>query len=182
MVSAAFALWAPRLHKYYREHDDALRAHHRNLRRPFARSVFFCAAFNFGPNVWTFKHRDVLNLAFGWCAVQALGKFDPTKGGHLILWDLKLVIEFPAGALILLPSATIAHSNVPVQNGEERASFTQFSAGGIFRYIDNGFRTVEQLEDEDREEYSRLMAKRESRWADGLALLSTLDELTCSIE
>ncbi|KAJ6472010.1 hypothetical protein C8R45DRAFT_836291, partial [Mycena sanguinolenta] len=181
-ADAGFALWAPRLYKYYHEHDEALRTHHRDLRRPFTRSVFFCAAFNFGPNVWTFKHRDVLNLAFGWCAVQALGKFDPTKGGHLILWDLKLVIEFPAGALILLPSATIAHSNVPVQNGEERASFTQFSAGGIFRYIDNGFRTVEQLEDEDHEEYSRLMAKRESRWADGLALLSTLDELTCSVE
>jgi hypothetical protein len=70
-------------------------------------SIFSCAAFNFGPNVWTFKHRDVLNLAFRWCAIQAVGKFDATKGGHLILWDLKLVIEFPVGALVLIPSATL---------------------------------------------------------------------------
>ncbi|KAF8176653.1 hypothetical protein K438DRAFT_1908668 [Mycena galopus ATCC 62051] len=140
-ADSAFALWAPRLYAHYRGHDAALRHRHPHLRRPFERSVFFCAAVNFGPNVWTFRHRDVLNLAFGWCAVQALGNFDATKGGHLVLWDLELVVEFPAGALILLPSATIAHSNVPVQPGEERASFTQFSAGGIFRYIDNGFQT-----------------------------------------
>ncbi|KAJ7104639.1 hypothetical protein C8R44DRAFT_631149, partial [Mycena epipterygia] len=148
-----------------------------DLRRPFARSVFFCAAFNFGPNVWTFKHRDVLNLAFGWCAVQALGRFDHTKGGHLVLWDLRLVVEFPAGALILLPSATIAHSNVPVQHGEERASFTQFSAGGIFRYLDNGAQTVEELAATDPEGYERLMALKAARWQEGLDLLSTVDEL-----
>ncbi|KAJ6547649.1 hypothetical protein B0H19DRAFT_954998, partial [Mycena capillaripes] len=171
-ADAAFGLWAPRLYDYYREHDNALREHHPHLRRPFARSVFFAAAFNFGPRVWTFRHRDVLNLAFGWCVVQALGKFNPKKGGHLVLWDLKLVIEFPAGALILLPSATIAHSNVPVQEGEERVSFTQFSAGGIFRY----FQTVEELQ-ADAEEYARVMAAKASRWEDGLSLLSTLDEL-----
>ncbi|KAF8125064.1 hypothetical protein K438DRAFT_1445105, partial [Mycena galopus ATCC 62051] len=100
-----------------------------HLRRPFDRSVFFCATFNFGPNAWTFRHRDILNLAFGWCACKLSETSTPRKG-HLVLWDLKLVVEFPAGALILLPSATIAHSNVPVQAGEERASFTQFSAGG----------------------------------------------------
>ncbi|KAF8198665.1 hypothetical protein K438DRAFT_1905975 [Mycena galopus ATCC 62051] len=95
---------------------------------------------------------------------SALGNFDPTTGGHLVLWDLKLVVEFPAGALILLPSATIAHSNVPVQAGEERASFTQFSAGGIFRYIDNSFQTVEGLQEEDPEGYERMMALQPSRW------------------
>ncbi|KAJ7276989.1 hypothetical protein C8J57DRAFT_1061498 [Mycena rebaudengoi] len=175
-ADAAFALWAPRLYKYYREYDAALHTRHPHLRRPFASSVFFCSCFNFGPNVWTFRHRDVLNLAFGWCAVQALGNFDHKKGGHLILWDLKLVVEFPAGALILLPSATIAHSNIPVQEGEERASFTQFSAGGIFRYIDNNFQTVEKLEESDPAEYECLMALKASRWENGLKLLSTLDE------
>lgn len=175
--AAAFALWAPRLHAYYRQHDTALRAHHPHLRHPFARSVFFCAAFNFGPRACTFRHRDVLNLAFGWCAVQALGEFDPIAGGHLVLWDLKLVVEFPAGALILLPSATIAHSNVPVQAGEERASFTQFSAGGIFRYVDNHFQTANELWENDPEEYERLQALQAARWERGLDLLSTMDEL-----
>jgi hypothetical protein len=93
------------------------------------------------------------------------------------LWDLKLVVEFPAGALILLPSATVAHSNVPVEDGQECISFTQFTGGGLFRWIDNGGRTAEQLRREDPAEYTRLMAKRETRWQEGLSYFSTVDEL-----
>ncbi|KAJ7706644.1 hypothetical protein B0H14DRAFT_3525961 [Mycena olivaceomarginata] len=85
-ADAVFGLWAPRLYSYYREHDSELRRNHPHLRHPFVGSIFSCAAFNFGPNVWTFRHRDVLNLVFGWCAVQALGRFNATKGGHLVLW------------------------------------------------------------------------------------------------
>ncbi|KAJ7807197.1 hypothetical protein B0H14DRAFT_3882094 [Mycena olivaceomarginata] len=169
-------LWAPRLHHHYIDNNKRLNAEFPDLKRPFPKSVFACAAFNFG-NVWTFKHRDVCNLPFGWCAVQSLGRFDATKGGHLVLWDLKLIVEFPAGALILLPSATIAHSNVPVADGEERISFTQFTAGGLFRYIDYGCRTTAELAREDPEEYTRQMALRETRWETGLQMFSTLDEL-----
>ncbi|KAJ7694927.1 hypothetical protein B0H14DRAFT_2549919 [Mycena olivaceomarginata] len=97
-LTATFGLWAPRLYSYYREHDSELRRNHPHLRRPFVGSIFSCAALQLWPNVWTFRHRDVLNLVFGWCAVQVLGRFDATKGGHLILWDLKLVVEFPHGA------------------------------------------------------------------------------------
>ncbi|KAF7288197.1 hypothetical protein HMN09_01419100 [Mycena chlorophos] len=73
-ASSMLAFWAPQLYEYY---------------------LFAAATFNLGPNVWTFKHRDVLNLPFGWCAITALGDFDHTKGGHLVLWDLKLVVQFP---------------------------------------------------------------------------------------
>ncbi|KAF8188435.1 hypothetical protein K438DRAFT_1486852, partial [Mycena galopus ATCC 62051] len=138
-ASTAFCLWAPRLYGYYVDYNTRLHFRFSHLRRPFKTSVFSCAAFNFGPNAWTFKHRDICNLPFGWCAIQALGDFDPTRGGHLVLWDLQLVVEFPPGALILLPSATISHSNVPVQSGDKRASFTQFTAGGLFRFVDSGF-------------------------------------------
>ncbi|KAJ7233283.1 hypothetical protein B0H12DRAFT_1028599 [Mycena haematopus] len=176
-ASAAFALWAPRLHAYYVDYNKRLCAQLPHLRRPFPNSVFSSVAFNFGPRVRTFKHRDVCNLPFGWCAVQALGNFDATKGGHLVLWDLDLVVEFPSGALILLPSATVAHSNTAVQATEERISFTQFTAGGLFRYVDNGFRTQDQLAAEDPAEYERMMAKKEVRWEEGLALFSKVDEL-----
>jgi hypothetical protein len=124
-----------------------------------------------------FRHRDVLNLPFGWCAIQALGKFDPTRGGHLVLWDLKMVIEFPPGALVLIPSATLSHSNIPVAVGDHRASFTQFTAGGIFRYVDNGFRTEEQFECEDPDGYAEAMASKDQRWEMGLNLWTTIDEI-----
>ncbi|KAJ7203289.1 hypothetical protein GGX14DRAFT_570173 [Mycena pura] len=177
LVNPAFNLWAPRLHAYYVDHNAQLGVRMPHLRRPFPKSVFACTAFNFGNSVWTFKHRDVCNLPFGWCAIQSMGKFDATKGGHLVLWDLKLVVEFPAGALILLPSATMAHSNVPVQAGDERISFTQFTAGGIFRWLDYGGRTEAELEDEDPDEHARQMALKGARWEAGLALWSTIDEL-----
>ncbi|KAJ7690435.1 hypothetical protein B0H14DRAFT_2420447 [Mycena olivaceomarginata] len=180
-ADAAFALWAPRLYGYYprmrRPAADASPPSPSPL-RPLG---FLLRQFQFWRNVWTFKHRDILNLAFGWCAIQALGRFDATKGGHLILWDLGLVVEFPAGALILVPSATIAHSNVPVQEGETRTSFTQFSPGGIFRYVDNGFRTVNQLVEEDPAEYERLVDLKEKRWEMGLDLFSTLEELLAPV-
>ncbi|KAJ7889895.1 hypothetical protein B0H14DRAFT_2336659, partial [Mycena olivaceomarginata] len=182
-ASSAFCLWAPRLHGYYADYNARLQTQRLQtglppLHRPFPKSVFSCAAFNFGPNAWTFKHRDVCNLPFGWCAIQALGHFDPTRGGHLVLWDLKLVVEFPPGALILLPSATVSHSNVPVQPGDERASFTQFTAGGIFRFVDNGFQTLAQLAAADPGELARLTARRDRRWEEGLELLSTIEELS----
>ncbi|KAJ6505359.1 hypothetical protein C8R45DRAFT_817559 [Mycena sanguinolenta] len=177
-ASFAFGLWAPRLHALYVKNNERLYFKHPHLTRPFPQSVFACAAFNFGPRVCTFKHRDVCNLPFGWCAVQALGNFDATKGGHLILWDVKLIVEFPAGALILLPSATIAHSNVPVADGDERISFTQFTAGNLFRYVDNGFRTQDQLASEDRAEYERMMALKELWWENGLKLFSSIAELS----
>ncbi|KAJ7925712.1 hypothetical protein B0H13DRAFT_2229609 [Mycena leptocephala] len=166
-ASAAFAMWALRLYRYYHEHDTKLHKHLPHLHRIFPRSVFSCAAFNFGPNVWTFKHRDVLNLPFSWCAIQAAGPFDPTKGGHL----------FPPGALILIPSATLSHSNVPIQAGDKQISFTQFSAGGLFRYVDNGFRTEEELAAADPGKYERMMELKSSQWQMGVDLFSTLDEL-----
>ncbi|KAF8150418.1 hypothetical protein K438DRAFT_1624472 [Mycena galopus ATCC 62051] len=175
-IKVAFALWAPWLYGLYVENNRCLHRRHPHLERPFKQSVFACTAFNFG-NVCTYKHRDVCNLPFGWWAIQSLGNFDAKKGGHLILWDVKAVVEFPAGALILLPSATIAHSNVPVARGEERISFTQFTAGSLFRYVDNGFRTQTQLATEDPVEHDRLMNTKESRWEKGLKLFSTIDEL-----
>ena len=95
--SSAFGAWAPKLHEYYRENIDDLLGSNPKLRRNFNNSIWAAAAFNFGPQTCALRHRDFVNLPFGWCAVTALGDFDPTKGGHLVLWELDLVIEFPLG-------------------------------------------------------------------------------------
>ncbi|KAJ7238463.1 hypothetical protein C8J57DRAFT_1086947, partial [Mycena rebaudengoi] len=129
-----------------------------------------------------YQHRNMLNVPFGWCAVQAFGRFNPTKGGHLVLWELKMIIEFPLGATILLPSATISHSNIPVQAGDQRVSFTQFTASGLLRYVDNGFRTEKELVEGDLKEYERMSALKDTRWQMGLGLLSTVDELLERLE
>ncbi|KAJ7803081.1 hypothetical protein B0H14DRAFT_3487824 [Mycena olivaceomarginata] len=176
-ASSAFSMWAPRLHAHYVKNNAELKRQLPHLNRPFPKSVFASAAFNFGPRVWTFKHRNICNLAFGWCAIQSLRPFNAVKGGHLVLWDLKMVVEFPAGALILLPSATVSHSNVALEVGEERISFTQFTAGGLFRWVDNGGRTLEELEREDPDEWQHMQDLKDTRWETGLSYFSTVDKL-----
>lgn len=110
--------------------------------RNWPHTPWAAATFNFGPQTVCAKHLDSKNLVVGWCAVTALGNFNHKKGGHLVLWELGLVVEFPAGSTILIPSAAIHHSNTPIGEGENRQSFTQCTAGSIFRYVDSGYQTV----------------------------------------
>lgn len=143
----------------------------------FSRSVYCCATFNFGPATCTFKHRDSLNAPWGMCAITADGSYNPKTGGHIILWELGLVIEFPPVSTILIPSATITHSNIAVSEGETRVSFTQYTAGGIFRWLDNGGRTEKLLEIKDPVEFVKICKLKTGRWEEGLARFTKLSDL-----
>ncbi|KAJ8469826.1 hypothetical protein ONZ45_g16758 [Pleurotus djamor] len=123
--------FSPKLGAFYRSTLEAILQSQPELSRNFANSDFACITVNFGPVTETIDHVDRANLAAGLCAVTALGDFDPKQGGHLILWDLKLILEFPPGATILLPSALLRHSNTPLdQPACQRFSVTQYSPGG----------------------------------------------------
>lgn len=98
-----------------------------------------------------------------------------------MLWEIKKVVEFPPGSLVLIPSATITHSNTPIQPGETRTSFTQFCAGALFRYVDNGFRTEAALKKDDPVAYQRMCEEKDGRWQMGLGLLSRLGDLVKSV-
>ncbi|KJA25612.1 hypothetical protein HYPSUDRAFT_134699, partial [Hypholoma sublateritium FD-334 SS-4] len=173
-----FATWAPNVYRHYKGHMDSLFEKMPHLRRIFGRKcVFACVAFNFGPRVCTASHRDQLNLPYGWCGIFAIGSFDSKLGGHLVLDDLKKIIEFPAGSLILIPSATLTHRNTPVQAYETRLSFTLFSAGGLFRFVDNGFQTEKDLRKKNPNQYTKMMAEKKVRWRVGCSLWSKLDDL-----
>ena len=91
-----------------------------------------CTTFNFGPSTYIFPHKDLKNLSWGFCLITSLGMYDPAKGGHLVLWDLKLVVEFPPYSTILIPSAILLHSNTAIGLGETRYTFTQYSSAGLF--------------------------------------------------
>ena len=53
------------------------------------------------------------------------------------------MVEFPPGstATVLIPSAILSHSNVEIGENERQYSVVQCAAGGLFRWVDNGFRT-----------------------------------------
>lgn len=85
------------------------------------------------------------------------------------------MIEFPPGSTILLPSAVISHSNVPIQPNETRYSWTQFSAGGLFRWVEHGFQVEEKFKaDLDK---SQLIRERKERVEHALSFWSTLEDL-----
>ncbi|KAJ7917983.1 hypothetical protein B0H13DRAFT_1607782, partial [Mycena leptocephala] len=168
-----FRSFAPTLHQFYKEQTSLLHLGAPYLRRlfPEAISVFAACTFNFGPRTVTFPHVDAANLAWGWCCITALGDFNPDLGGHLVLWDLNLVIRFPPGSTIMIPSALLRHSNVSIQQGETRYSLTQYTSGSLFRWVHNGscsdktFYTVATpLDLQERE------AQRGMRWENGLRM------------
>ncbi|KAJ6546112.1 hypothetical protein DFH09DRAFT_927492, partial [Mycena vulgaris] len=74
------------------------------------------------------------------------------------------------GYTILIPSAAIFHSNIPVAEGECRYSFTQYTAGGLFRWVEHGFKTEEQYLEGPKE-----------RASEGVGLFSTIAELKAQI-
>ncbi|KDR65304.1 hypothetical protein GALMADRAFT_23815, partial [Galerina marginata CBS 339.88] len=191
-ATRAFATWAPRLYNYQDNYlskiiaqDQELRTTNKHpaptekeLRRNFVHTPWAATTLNFGPRTVCYKHADFGNLVFGWCSITALGNYDYKTGGHLILWELGLVIEFPPGSTILIPSSAIHHSNTRIQSTERRYSFTQYSAGGIFRWIDNGYqKSVDSQAAMDPVEKAKLFSDLSKQLEDGLALYSTLEEL-----
>ncbi|KAK7028211.1 hypothetical protein VNI00_014901 [Paramarasmius palmivorus] len=175
VILAIFLTWAPQLFFYYVQIMALLLGSDNQLFRPFSNSPFAAFTVNFGPKTVCLPHRDSKNLAFGWCGICALGTYDHVKGGHLVLWDLKLMIEFPPGTIIFIPSAVCCHFNTAIQDEEERFSFTTYSAGGLFRWVEHGF----QLEDAfmKTEEAVKQAKGKHENWFRGINLFSSIEEL-----
>ncbi|KAI0056076.1 hypothetical protein BV25DRAFT_1814716, partial [Artomyces pyxidatus] len=176
-ASSAFRIAAPKLFTHYSSAIGDVKAGNTGLRPAFANSVFPTATFNFGPRAETLPHRDFQNVPYGWCAVTALGNYNPKLGGHIYLWELGLVIEFPPGSTILLPSAVITHGNTPIQEGETRQAFTQYCAGALMRWHAYGMRTERTLRAELPGEKEKLDATWRERWRSSVNYFSKLQEL-----
>ncbi|KAG0692936.1 hypothetical protein DFH29DRAFT_881896 [Suillus ampliporus] len=99
---------------------------------------------------WNFQNNNQ-NFASGMCSITALGNYDPTKGGHLVLFDLGLIVQFPPGSTIIIPSAILRHGNVSISSGEKRLSFTQYFAGGLIRWVRYGLQTEANFKRESPE-------------------------------
>ncbi|KAF9471462.1 hypothetical protein BDN70DRAFT_819955, partial [Pholiota conissans] len=177
-ANSSFATWAPKLYTHYDANFVKVLDNDPSLERNFENSVWAAFAVNFGPKTVCNRHRDTANLPYGWCSITALGDFDYEAGGHLILWEFKIAVEFPPGTTALIPSAAITHSNVPIGRRESRYSFAQFSAGGLFRWADQDFqRTGDYKGKMTAEEASEDLRVQEERCKFGLSLFSTLSSL-----
>ncbi|KAJ7028086.1 hypothetical protein C8F04DRAFT_964398 [Mycena alexandri] len=177
--SSGFALYAPKLYHYYCQILRALFEHHPELVHTFDNSVFPAATFNCGDAI-TFDHCNFLNLVHGFCPVTSAGVFNHKHGAHIYLKQLRLVIEFPSGATVIIPSGCVNHGNTPIQPDETRFSITQFAAGSLFRWVEYGFQTAKSLLAQvggkaRRDAFDGVPG---SRWQWALGLFSKVDELT----
>ena len=166
-------LYAPRMHARYGHTLDALIQRDARVHRNFLNNNFAAMTINLGPRTVTYRHTDHLNVPWGWCAISAFGRYDYKLGGHLILWELGITIEFPPGATILIPSAVLTHSNVAIAEHERRYSLTQYTAGGLLRWIDCEHQSQRAFEASG----GQLSQSAEERWKDGLAHWCTWEEL-----
>ena len=129
-------------------------------------------------------HTDFNNLSHGLCALTALGAYDHTLGGHLVLFGLKLAIQFPAGSTVLIPSGCVDHGNTPIGEGETRFSIAQYAAGGLFRWVAYGFCSAKSLlKSAAGKQLKKTIDKAAGvRWREGLAMFSTVGGLQADAE
>ncbi|KAJ7086889.1 hypothetical protein B0H15DRAFT_801511 [Mycena belliarum] len=117
--------------------------HKRSALYPCDSSVFSSTTFEFGgPHRRTSSNGQPDRFQAGaWSVLHALGNYAPTRGGHVIFWDLGIVVCFPSGSTILIPTGVIHYSFVKVREDEFRYSLLQWAGAGISRWLANGHRT-----------------------------------------
>ena len=170
-------MWCPLLcQEYYDCAVGLFKA--KGLVLPYCMLPFAAITVNFGPHTICNWHRDFANLAWGWCIIIVLGSFDGTKGGHLVLEEPKIIMEVWPGCIVFLPSACITHRNVPLADpdAEYRFSIVLYSAGGLFRWLALGNRTVTSLS-ASAKKWARSWREGKSRWEKGVAVFMTLEGL-----
>ncbi len=170
-----FAHYAPRLYNYYAKNFASLRNSQPELKLPIDTSIFTSISFNLASQVVVSEHKNFKNLAYGLCAICALGNFDPKLSDHFILWELKLLIDFPAASIIIIPS-TFSHGNVGLQVGETRYSLIQYSAGGLFHWVKYGFRKWEKFKKDDPKKTRAEWSARPTGWQEVLGLFCNISE------
>lgn len=169
--------WFPDHHKAYRGCLECHRSRNSALKPPVPNTIFAASTVNAGPEAVCGNHRDYPNLIYGLCLNIVGGKFRGDKGGHLILHELKVFVRLKPGRMILFPSAAISHENIPIQPGETRFSITAYSAGGLWRYADQGMKRRKDWEAEDPDAVELHCSLGRQRWADGCAMFKTPEEL-----
>jgi hypothetical protein len=141
---------------------------------PFAGSIYPAVTLDLGPFPIALGRRLHRNAPAVPCTITNLGNFDATRGGHLILFDYGLVIEFSPNSTAQILSGCVRYANTAISGGEYRAAMTQYMSAGLSRHVAYGFRPHDAL---PKDEAQALAADGPSRRERVLGMLSTLSSL-----
>ncbi|KAJ7206969.1 hypothetical protein C8J57DRAFT_1099455, partial [Mycena rebaudengoi] len=122
---------------------------------------------------------DTLYLARSVCRVTCSGNFNATKGTHFYMKQFQLVVEFPSGSSLLIPSTPINHGNTLLQPGKDHYSMTQYAAVVLFCWAAYRYQSTKSLlshpgGEELRDMYDGVPG---TCWEWALSLYSKYDEL-----
>lgn len=178
-LTGGFAYYYPKLYSHMRDTLRELYSHEDGLVTNFGNSVYPAVAFNCGPQTACKLHTDDGNAARMPCTVTAMGNWDSSKSGKVILWSIKHFIADPHGATYWIPSATVPHRNTPIGDQETRCSMTQYCAGGLLRWVAYGYKSIVKLLSEKggaakKAQYDGAPGQKA---AEGLALYTKAGEL-----
>ncbi|KAK6984036.1 hypothetical protein R3P38DRAFT_2577012 [Favolaschia claudopus] len=147
---------------------------------PCPASVFSAATIEFGGPHLRLNHRGDPHdfLPGDWCIITSVGKYRYLHGGHIILWDFGIVVQFPPGTHIFIPAGLIRYSFVKVQPHETRYSIVQWAGSGIQRFLDNNNRTdLEFAKFATEVEYAAREAQRQRQHVHALDVFPRVNEV-----
>ena len=182
----AFKAYGKRTFDYMKTTMEALQVSRNSskenlkLKKPYNDKVkaFSCCSFNLGEQFIFFLHLNDGNLAQLWCSITPVGWFDPRIGGHIVLWDYRLVVEFPPGSTMLLPSALVRYSNISIHPGESCYSIIQYMSGGLFHWVHNGCMSeCDWLSQASEKDLRKHQKEQDLQLSKAMKMFTTLDEL-----
>jgi hypothetical protein len=125
----AVSLCAPRLYTHISNILELKQDLLSNIPPNFENSRFMHVRINFGPYAVSPIHRQYAAATHSFTAITALGSFDHNKGRHIILPDIGIFLELPAGDTLITPTGIFQLGTTPVCLHEERLVFTQYHEG-----------------------------------------------------
>lgn len=107
---------------------------------------------------------------YGLCAVIPFvmdgHSYDASKGGKLVIHELKVAIEVRPGVPILFPSALYQHYNTALNDAGFRCSFTAWFGGALVQWADLGGRAKSELSVEEAAAWDSKLEQRIQEWVD----------------
>ncbi|KAG6915875.1 hypothetical protein DXG01_009452 [Tephrocybe rancida] len=98
----------------------------------FQGSTYPAVRFNVGPQTSTVQpYMDCQQECRGLSAMTPIGNYNYKLGGHIVFYELKLIVEVVPGTTLFVPTGLLSYGTMDIQESEERMTITQCFGPGL---------------------------------------------------
>ncbi|KAG6905214.1 hypothetical protein DXG01_004142 [Tephrocybe rancida] len=124
--------FAPKMWDKYKYTATRMYSTHWNIPNNFHGTVYPAVRFNVRPQTSTVQpYMDRQRERRGPPAVTPIGNYNYKLSGHIVFYELKLIIEVPPGTTLFVPTRLLSYGTTNIQEGEERMTITQCFGPGL---------------------------------------------------